>query len=192
MQGVHRKQSHKIANSTNIDFADIQKSLYKWNIHKRAEKRIKCGNKNAKVKRVTKTHKKGLLKMKSSAINRGEIEVPEKGWFIHTHFVPKSKDNTNWNTIMKQIHTHAQTYILYRYILYTYTIYTYIHLEQVRPGSCPEFRPFKMFHVFKTHTHIYIYSHVCLCVYFRLFSMLFSAIFSCILLRQTTLRMRNF
>lgn len=130
-----------------------------------------------------KTHKKGLLKMKSSAINRVEIEVPEKGWFIHTHSVPKSKDNTNWNTYMKYIHT----YILCRYVLYIYTLSKrgQAAVQHLGRSKCSTFSK-------HTHTCMYMYSHVCLCMCFRLFSMLLSAIFSCILLRQTTLRMRNF
>lgn len=118
--------------------------------------------------------------MKSSAINRGEIEVPEKGWFIHTHFVQRVKiiqiEIRTWN---KYIHMHKHTYYIDTF--YIYNIHTYIHLEQARQGSCPEFRPFKMFHVFQTHTHIYIFipmcASVCIFVYFRCFSLLYLAAF---------------
>lgn len=124
----------------------------------------------------TKTHKKGLLKMKSSAINRVEIEVPEKGWFIHTHSVPKSKDNTNWNTYMKYTHTQAQTYILCRYVLYIYTLSKrgQAAVQHLGRSKCSTFSK-------RTHTHacvcIPMCFVVCVFVYFRCFSLLYLAAF---------------
>lgn len=131
--------------------------------------------------------------MKSSAINRIQIEVAPKRLIYTRSFCAKSKDNTNWNTYTtnEYIHTYIDFLYLYRYMcIYTLSKRRQAAVQNLGRSKCSTFSTHAHTNIF---IHIYTYTSIVIPMYFRLFSLLFSAIFSCTLLcGWLTLRMRNF
>lgn len=179
-----KEEKHWFAAYTRYSYSKISR---KWNIHKRAEKRIKCGN--AKVKKEKgkkgKSHKKGLLKMKSSAINRIQIEVAPKRLIYTRSFCAKSKDNTNWNTYTtnEYIHTYIDFLYLYRYMcIYTLSKRRQAAVQNLGRSKCSTFSTHAHTNIFihiYTYVHFYSYSHVHIFDYFHCFSLLYLAALCC-------------